>query len=106
MKKKKDVMDVWISFHSVNGYDDEEPDSLEFSTDGQYQFQAPVARLSYQESEVTGLEGTRTSVMVMPDKVVVDRDGAITKVLLAAFGWAPPTAMALPLRVRAFVRVR
>ena len=77
MKKKKDVMDVWISFHSVNGYDDEEPDSLEFSTDGQYQFQAPVARLSYQESEVTGLEGTRTSVTILPDQVVVDRAGTV-----------------------------
>ena len=77
MKKKKDVMDVWISFHSVNGYDDEEPDSLEFFTDGQYLFQDQVACLSYQESEVTGLEGTRTSVTILPDQVVVDRAGTV-----------------------------
>ena len=77
MKKKKDLKDVWISFHSVNGYDDEEPDSLEFSTDGQYLFQDPVACLSYQESEVTGLEGTRTSVTILPDQVVVDRAGMV-----------------------------
>ena len=30
------------------------------------------------ETDVTGLEGTRTSVLVMPDQVVVDRDGMIT----------------------------
>ena len=30
------------------------------------------------ETEVTGLEGTRTSVIVMPDQVVVDRDGFVT----------------------------
>ena len=77
MKKKKDLQDVWISFHSVNGYDDEEPDSLEFFTDGQYLFQDPVACLSYQESEVTGLEGTRTSVTILPDQVVVDRAGTV-----------------------------
>ncbi len=77
MKKKKDLKDVWISFHSVNGYDDEEPDSLEFFTDGQYLFQDPVACLSYQESEVTGLEGTRTSVTILPDQVVVDRAGTV-----------------------------
>ena len=77
MNKKKNLKDVWISFHSVNGYDDEEPDSLEFFTDGQYQFQDPVARLSYQESEVTGLEGTRTSVTILPDQVVVDRAGTV-----------------------------
>ena len=78
MKKKKELKDVWISFHSVNGYDDEEPDSLEFFTDGQYLFQDNVGCLSYLESEVTGLEGTRTSMIVMPDQVVVDRDGLIT----------------------------
>ena len=77
MKKKKDLKDVWISFHSVNGYDDEEPDSLEFFTDGQYLFQDPVACLSYQESDVTGLEGTRTSVTILPDQVVVDRAGTV-----------------------------
>ena len=27
---------------------------------------------------MTGLEGTRTSVIVMPDQVVVDRDGMVT----------------------------
>ena len=77
MKKKKDLKDVWISFHSVNGCDDEEPDSLEFVTDGQYLFQDEVACLSYQESEVTGLEGTRTSVTILPDQVVVDRAGTV-----------------------------
>ena len=77
MKKKQDLKDVWISFHSVNSYDDEEPDSLEFSTDGQYLFEDNVGCLSYQESEVTGLEGTRTSVTILPDQVVVDRDGMV-----------------------------
>ena len=76
-KKKKDLKDVWISFHSVNGYDDEEPDSLEFFTDGKYLFQDDLACLSYQESEVTGLEGTRTSVTILPDRVVVDRAGTV-----------------------------
>ena len=33
---------------------------------------------SYLETDVTGLEGTRTSVIVRPDEVVVDRDGMIT----------------------------
>jgi uncharacterized beta-barrel protein YwiB (DUF1934 family) len=77
MKTKKDLKDVWISFHSINAYDDEEPDSLEFSTDGKYLFRDNVGCLSYQESEVTGLEGTRTSVTILPDQVVVDRDGTV-----------------------------
>lgn len=77
MKKKNDLKNVWISFHSINGYDDGDPDSLEFSTDGQYLFRDNVGCLSYLESEVTGLEGTRTSVTILPDQVVVDRDGTV-----------------------------
>ena len=30
------------------------------------------------ETEVTGMEGTRTSVIVRPDEVVIDRDGVIS----------------------------
>ena len=56
--------------------DDE--DSLQFDTDGYYFYDGENGCLSYMESEVTGLEGTRTSVIVMPNQVVVDRDGMIT----------------------------
>lgn len=76
-KKNQKMQDVWISFHSVNGCDDEEPDSLDFCTDGQYRFHGGEGCLSYWESEVTGLEGTRTSVTIRPDEVVVDRDGTV-----------------------------
>ena len=43
-----------------------------------YYYDGENGCLSYMESEVTGLEGTRTSVIVMPDQVVVDRDGLVT----------------------------
>ena len=70
------MKDVVISIHSLTGLGEEE-DSLDFVTDGLYSYVDGVASLSYLESEVTGLEGTRTSVMVSPDKVVVDRDGLV-----------------------------
>ena len=72
------LKDVWISINSIQGYDQEDEDSLEFSTDGHYYYDGENGCLTYMESEVTGLEGTRTSVIVMPDQVVVDRDGMIT----------------------------
>ncbi len=50
----------------------------DFTTDGLYTYDGEVGCLSYLETEVTGMEGTRTSVIVMPDQVVVDRDGLIT----------------------------
>ena len=72
------LKDVWISINSIHGYEDDEEDRLEFSTDGYYYYEDGVGCLSYQESDVTGLEGTRTSMIVTPDQVVVDRDGMIT----------------------------
>ena len=72
------MKDVLISINSVYAYDREEQDSLEFTTDGYYFYENDVGCLSYLESEVTGLDGTRTSVFVMPDRVVIDRDGTVT----------------------------
>ena len=51
---------------------------MEFTTAGYYCFEDGIGCLSYEESKVTGLEGTRTSMIVMPDQIVVDRDGLIT----------------------------
>ena len=70
------MKDVVISIHSLTGLGEEE-DSLDFVTDGLYSYADGVASLSYLETEVTGLEGTRTSLMVLPDKVVVNRDGLV-----------------------------
>ena len=56
----------------------EDEDSIDFDTEGLYTFDGGVACMTYLETEVTGMEGTRTSVMVFPDKVVVDRDGTVT----------------------------
>lgn len=70
--------DVVISLHSVHDCDSENEDRIEFTTDGMYTYDDGVGCLTYMESEVTGMEGTRTSIMVMPDKVVVDRDGVVT----------------------------
>lgn len=72
------IKDVVISIHSVQSFDMEDENILDFTTDGLYTYDQGIGCLSYMESEVTGMEGTRTSVLVMPDQVVVDRDGMIT----------------------------
>lgn len=71
------MKDVVISIRSLTEVDSDE-DGLAFVTDGLYSYDDGVACLSYLETEVTGLEGTRTSLIVLPDKVVVDRDGTLT----------------------------
>ena len=72
------MKDVVISIRTVHAVDMEDEDYLDFTTDGLYTYDGEVGCLSYLETEVTGMEGTRTSVIVMPDQVVVDRDGLIT----------------------------
>ena len=71
------MKDVTISIFSRNSAGEDE-DSIDFITEGLYSFDGDVACLTYLETEVTGMEGTRTSVMVFSDKVVVDRDGTVT----------------------------
>ena len=63
--------------HSVHGYDLDESDTLDFCTDGHFFREGEVFCFSYMESEVTGMEGTRTSVIVRPDEIVIDRDGEL-----------------------------
>ena len=70
------MKDVVIYIRSLFG-DGADDNTIDFTTDGLYTYDGDTACLTYQESEVTGMEGTRTSVMVMPDQVVVDRDGAV-----------------------------
>ena len=73
------LKDVVISMQTVQNCDDAENRStLDFTTDGYYTYDDNVGCVTYEESEVTGLPGTRTSVFIMPDQVVVDRDGSLT----------------------------
>ena len=72
------MKDVVISINSIHRLEDSEPDRIDFTTDGKYSFEDGTGYLSYMESEVTGLPGTRTSVEIRPDEVIVDRTGSIT----------------------------
>ncbi len=72
------MRDVVISMHSIEGCDTDDQGIVDFSTDGHYFKDGDTSCFSYLETDVTGLEGTRTSVIVRPDEVVVDRDGMIT----------------------------
>ena len=73
------MKDVVINIHSIHAYDvTGEEDSLDFTTDGMYSYENGVCRLSYMESEVTGMPGTHTIVEVSPQGIVVDRKGSLT----------------------------
>ena len=72
------MKDVVISMHSVHGYDTDGADTIDFCTDGYFYKDGDMSCFSYMETEVTGMEGTRTSVIVRPDEIIIDRDGLIS----------------------------
>ena len=72
------MKNVVISIRSIHDCGLDDQDIIEFTTYGLYMLDGDTACLTYMETVVTGMDGTRTSVMVMPDKVVVDHDGSIT----------------------------
>lgn len=69
---------VTISIKSIQSLDEKESDRVAFTTDGLYRYEDGTGYISYMESEVTGMPGTRTRLEVRPDEVVVDRKGGIT----------------------------
>ena len=73
-----DMKKVMISIKGTQHYANNEDDSIELITDGEYAYgPGGEGLLTYQESELTGLEGTRTSFLIRPDVVTMERMGTI-----------------------------
>ena len=53
------------------------PDSMELVTAGKYGISSDEFRLTWQESEISGMEGTKTSLTVQPGFVSLHREGAL-----------------------------
>ena len=67
--------DVVISIKGMQQYEDADPDTIELVTAGRLQKEGESYTLSYQESEVTGLEGTLTTIQVEGEQVTLMRMG-------------------------------
>lgn len=52
------------------------PDALELVTAGRYGVSPDGILLTWEESELTGMQGTHTSLSVQPRSVVLSREGA------------------------------
>lgn len=67
--------DVIISIKGMQKYDGALPDVVELVTQGRLSREGESYTLSYQESELTGLEGTLTTIQVEGDEVTLMRMG-------------------------------
>ena len=71
------MKDVIISIKGRQNDGGGEDNEIELVTDGEFAFENGEGVLSYMESELTGLEGTRTSFTISPMGVVLTREGSL-----------------------------
>ena len=69
---------VVLSIRGSQRYADQEPEVIELVTEGTMEFTQGGWDITYEESELTGLEGVTTTFRVEPGKVVLDRKGKLT----------------------------
>ena len=74
----KKVMISITSTQDVGG----EVNSVELMTEGEYSYSPEKSELIYQESSITGMEGTTTTFTVEPDTVILTREGTVTSQML------------------------
>ena len=67
--------DVVISIKGMQKYEGNDPDTVELVTAGRLMKDKAGYTLSYQESEITGLEGTLTTIQVEGEQVTLMRMG-------------------------------
>lgn len=70
--------EVVININSVHDVRSGKNDTLNFVTDGIYSFDGQSGFIRYYESDVTGMAGTRTDMIINPDGIIVDRKGSVT----------------------------
>jgi uncharacterized beta-barrel protein YwiB (DUF1934 family) len=80
---KKDVI---ISIKGAQRPEDGESGAIELVTDGEYSFDNGNVRFSYMESELTGLNGTRTSFDIDHGTVTLTRCGTVNSSMVFQVG--------------------
>ena len=71
---KKTVM---LSIRGRQTYLDQEPDVIELVTEGTLEYVDGGWNISYEETELTGLQGVNTLFRVEPDKITLSRTGRL-----------------------------
>ena len=72
------MKDVIISISGSQSFAQESEDTVELVTEGKYSYRDGRGELSYMESELTGMKGTKTSFVFTPEEVILSREGTLT----------------------------
>ena len=71
-----------ISVRGEQYFDDVDPNATELMTEGTLEQTEDGFLLSYQETELTGMEGTLTTFRIAPDRITLLREGTINSEMI------------------------
>lgn len=74
---EENKLPVLLSIRGEQYFDDIDPDATELMTEGTMEVTEDGMVLSYEESELTGMEGTTTTFEVKGPRVTLTRSGAV-----------------------------
>ena len=74
---EREKLPVLLSIRGEQYFDDIDPDATELMTDGTLEVTEDGLVLSYEESALTGMEGTTTTFEVCGPRVTLTRSGAV-----------------------------
>ena len=74
---ESEKLPVLLSIRGEQYFDDIDPDATELMTEGTMEVTEDGIVLSYEESELTGMEGTTTTFEVKGPRVTLIRSGAV-----------------------------
>ena len=75
---------VLIRIHSEQQYEDREPDVSQLTTLGTMDCGPEGIRISYEETELTGLQGTTTTFFLEKNQITLKREGALRSEMVFA----------------------
>lgn len=74
---------VIISIKGQQSYEDAEEETIELVTEGRLEDDGDDGyTLTYQESELTGLEGTTTTFHITPERITLHREGTLNSEMI------------------------
>lgn len=74
--------DFLLHVKGVQRYRDQEPETIELTTEASLTGEDGVLFLRYAESELTGLRGTETTFALHRDKVILRRTGSVSSEMI------------------------
>ena len=77
---------VVLSIAGKQSYMDQDPEIIELVTEGVMEESDGGWNLSYEESDLTGLQGVTTTFRIRPGEVVLDRTGKLTSQMVFVEG--------------------